>query len=82
MRAALLDHVRDLEALGDADTREFVLRRSGDFPALELQSTRAGRESATHNVKERALGGAVGADEGAEFARLEARRNVVQGKVK
>ena len=78
MRRQLLEDIGDLEALGDADAGELMLRQTGDVAPLEADASLGRREQAADDIEESALAGAVGADDGGQLARLESHADLVQ----
>ena len=58
----------DLERFRDAELGVFVLREAGDVCAFEGDAAGGWRELAGERVEERALAGAVGADDARELA--------------
>src|SRR6202165_2183089 len=74
-------HVRHqfdmLEGAGDAELCYFLWRRVVDFPAENRDRAARRGEHAGDQVEGRALAGAVGADQGDDFARLDVEGDVV-----
>ena len=54
-------------------------RKRRDVAAVEQDRARGRREEAADQIEERRLAGAVGADHGAQLARLDGERDVVDG---
>ena len=63
---------------------EFLMKSGADLqeardPAIDADSTLGGNGDAAQNFQQRALAGAVAADDADHFALLDAERNILQG---
>jgi hypothetical protein len=78
MRRQLLEHIGDLEALGNADARELVLRQTGDVLSEVADAALGRREGAADNIEESAFSRAVRTDDGGQLTWLERDADIIQ----
>jgi hypothetical protein len=69
----------DLERAADAEVDDPVRRLAGDLATLEADRPRVRREGAREHVEDRALAGAVRADQAEDLALLDPERHAVDG---
>src|SRR5262249_40681493 len=75
--ARMLEELDVLKGAGDAAAGDLVRRRAGDVLVLEDDAPRRALVDAAHQVEDRALAGAVGADDGEDLALLHLEADAV-----
>jgi hypothetical protein len=73
------ERARDLERAANAEIDDAIWRLPGDLAPLEPDRAGIGRERAGEHVEDRALAGAVGADQADDLALLDSERHAVDG---
>src|SRR5205807_8138778 len=75
-----MERPRDLEGAADAAIDDPVRRAAGDLMPVEIDRACRGHQRARQHVEDRALAGAVRADQAENLALLDPKRHSVDGR--
>src|SRR5205807_4280646 len=74
-----VERPRDLERAPNTEVDDAVGRQPGDLAPLEADGAGVRRQGPGQHVEDRALAGAVGADQAEDLSRLDTERHVADG---